>query len=250
MITFLINENDSELVKHIKNEANYAIQVREEQGESIRRNDIVAAANALLRLTDFSEDYPDLRAYVSSMTNFLRFGIFSPLTLKEGEFIYKRYGLAQNIRNPYVYKDLTSVFYSNAYTVEVEEYYDAKNDVNYQKETKGLDELKPFSTGDMPRVYFVKGSFYTKIYFDKAYLKDEQIKEGWYPKPAHVIKVLRCFVDDKYIDFCYYYDAKVNALLKDYNLHIEVDDNPELEQFGLVTSNITKDVLLSKRSSF
>ena len=72
---------ESELVKHIKSEANYSIKLQEEKGESIRKDDVERAAMGLLHLTKFTENYTDLRAIVNKMNDFLRFGIFSPLTI-------------------------------------------------------------------------------------------------------------------------------------------------------------------------
>lgn len=240
---------ESELVKHIKSEANYSIKLQEEKGESIRKDDVERAAIGLLRLTEFTENYTDLRAIVNRMNDFLRFGIFSPLTLTEGEFVYTKPGLATNRRNPYVHRDLTSVYYDLAYRKIIGEYYDAKNNINYPKMADNMDYLTPFFTGGEQRVYIIKGATLTNIYFDKAYMKDISFSNGWFPKPAIEIPVIRYFIDNYYIDFCNFYHVSINKLRTSFKLHVVQDDNEELKTFG-VTFNIKKDALFSKGSTF
>ena len=109
MNLFEVKDSDSELIRHLKTEANYAMQLQEDKGESIRKNDIACAVKGLEALIECSENYTDIRAYINRMTDFIKFGMFAPLTLGEGEFVYKRPGLAINRRNPYVYKDLTCI---------------------------------------------------------------------------------------------------------------------------------------------
>lgn len=240
---------ESELVKHIKYEANYSMKLQEEKGENIKKDDVMNAAIGLLRLAQITENYADLRAIVNRMNDFLRFGIFSPLTLKEGEFVYTRPGLATNRRNPYVHKDLTSIYYELAYRKIIGEYYDAKNNLNYPKMTDNMDYLIPFSTGGEQRVYIIKGLTLTNIYFDKAYMRDIHLANGWFPKPPIDIPIIRYFIDNYYIDFCNFHHVSVNKLRTSFKLHVVQDDNEELKKFG-VKFNISKDVLFSKRSTF
>lgn len=249
MTLFEIKDSDSEFIRHLKTEANYSIQIQEEKGESVRKNDIVVAVKAIETLADYSENYTDLRAYINRMTDFIRFGAFSPLTLSEGEFIYKKPGLAVNRRNPYVYKDLTSIFYELAYRKVICEYYDAKNNINYPKMTNNMDYLIPFFTGDENRIYIIKGTTLTNIYFDKAYMRDVSLIDGWFPKPAIEIPIIRYFIDNYYIDFCNFHAAAVNKLRTSYKLHVVEDDNEELKIFG-IKFNIKKDALFSQRSTF
>lgn len=249
MIPFEIKNNDSELVKHLKTEANYSIKLQEEKGEKIRREDIKNAAMGLLRLTQITENYTDLKAIVTKMNDFLRFGMFSPLTLAEGEFVYTKPGLATNRRNPYVHKDLTSVYYDLAYKKVIGEYYDARNNINYPKMADNMNYLIPFSTGGEHRIYIIKGTTLTNVYFDKAYMRDVSFKNGWFPKPAIEIPVIRYFIDNYYIDFCNYHHISVHQLYTTFKLHVVEDDNKELEIFG-VKFNIKKDALFSKRGSF
>lgn len=249
MISFEINNNDSELIKHLKNEANYAIKLQEEKGESIKREDIKNAAMGLLRLTQITENYADLKAIVNRMNDFLRFGMFSPLTLVEGEFVYIKPGLATNRRNPYVHKDLISVFYELAYKKIIGEYYDAKNNINYPKMAEDVGELNPLFKGGEDRTYIIKGGILTNIYFDKAYLKDIAFVNGWFPKPAIEVPVIRYFIDGKYIDFCNYHHASTHQLRTMFKLHVVQDNNEELKPFG-VKFNIKKDALFSKGSTF
>lgn len=240
---------ESELVKHIKQEANYAMKMQEEKGENIRKDDVERAAMGLLHLTKFTENYTDLRAIINRMNDFLRFGIFSPLTLAEGEFIYKKPGLATNRRNPYVHKDLTSIFYELAYRKVIGEYYDARNNINYPKMADNMDYLIPFFTGGEERIYIIKGTTLTNIYFDRAYMKDFNLSNGWFPKPAVDIPIIRYFIDNYYIDFCNFHHAAVNKLRNAYKLRVIEDNNQELKIFG-VKFNIKKDVLFSKGSTF
>lgn len=240
---------ESELVRHIKAEANYSMKLQEEKGESIRKDDVERAAMGLLRLTQFTENYTDLRAIVNRMNDFLRFGIFSPLTLTEGEFFYEKPGLATNRRNPYVHKDLTSIYYELAYRKVIGEYYDAKNNINYPKMVDGMDYLIPFSTGGEQRVYIIKGLTLTNIYFDKAYMKDIHLANGWFPSPAINIPVIRYFIDNYYIDFCNFHHVSVNKLCTSFKLHVVQDDNEELKKFG-IKFNINKNGLFSKGSTF
>lgn len=249
MILFEIKDFDSELIRRLKTEANYAIRLQEDKGESIRKNDIVCAVRGLEALIKYSENYTDLRAYINRMTDFIKFGMFAPLTLAEGEFIYKRPGLAINRRNPYVYKDLTSIFYELAYKNVICEYYDAEKNINYPKMADNLPELNPFFKGDRDRTYIIKGTTLTNIYFDKAYLRDISFVNGFFPKPAIEIPVIRYFIGNKYIDFCNFHAAAVNKLRTMFKLHVVEDDNQELENFG-IKFNIKKDVLFSKGSTF
>ena len=249
MIYFEIKDNDSELVKHLKTEANYSIKLQEEKGEKIRREDVKNAAMGLLRLTQITENYTDLKAIVTKMNDFLRFGMFSPLTLAEGEFIYTKPGLATNRRNPYIHKDLISVYYDLAYKKVIGEYYDAKNNINYPKMADNMDYLIPLFTGGEQRVYIIKGTTLTNIYFDKAYLKNKAFVNGWFPKPAIEIPVIRYFIDDKYIDFCNYHHVSTHQLRTIFKLHVVQDNSEELEVFG-VKFNIKKDALFSKGSTF
>ena len=240
---------ESELVKHIKAEANYSMKLQEEKGESIRKDDVERAAMGLLRLTQFTENYTDLKAIVNRMNDFLRFGIFSPLTLAEGEFVYTKPGLATNRRNPYVHKDLTSVYYDLAYRKVIGEYYDAKNNINYPKMADNMEYLIPLFIGGEHRTYIIKGTTLTNIYFDKAYMKDVSFSNGWFPKPAIEIPIIRYFIDNYYVDFCNFHHAAVNKLRTSFKLHVVQDDNEELKTFG-VKFNIKKDALFSKGSSF
>ena len=249
MIPFEIKDNDSELVKHLKTEANYSIKLQEEKGEKIRREDIKNAAMGLLRLTQITENYTDLRAIVNRMNDFLRFGMFSPLTLTEGEFIYEKQGLSTNRRNPYVHKDLTSVYYDLAYRKIISEYYDAKNNINYPKMADNMDYLIPLFTGGEDRTYIIKGITLTNIYFDKAYMRNVSFRNGWFPKPAIEIPVIRYFIDNYYIDFCNYNHVSTYQLRTAFKLHVVEDNNEELKIFG-VKFNIKKDVLFSKGSTF
>lgn len=249
MIPFEIKDNDSELVKHLKTEANYSIKLQEEKGEKIRREDIKNAAMGLLRLTQITENYTDLKAIVNRMNDFLRFGMFSPLTLAEGEFIYEKQGLSINRRNPYVHKDLTSVYYDLAYRKIISEYYDAKNNINYPKMADNMDYLIPLFTGGEDRTYIIKGTTLTNIYFDKAYMRNVSFRNGWFPKPAIEIPVIRYFIDNYYIDFCNYNHVSTYQLRTAFKLHVVEDNNEELKVFG-VKFNIKKDVLFSKGSTF
>ena len=249
MIPFKIKNNDSELVKHIKAEANYSMKLQEEKGESIRQDDVERAAIGLLHLTEITEGYTDLKAIVNRMNDFLRFGMFSPLTLTEGEFVYVKPGLATNRRNPYVHKDLTSVYYDLAYRKVIGEYYDAKNNINYPKMADNMDYLIPLFTGEEDRTYIIKGTTLTNIYFDKAYMRDVSFSNGWFPKPAIEIPVIRYFMDNYYIDFCNFHHVSVNKLRTSFKLHVVQDDNEELKTFG-VKFNIKKDALFSKGSAF
>lgn len=244
---FEIKDTDSEFIRHLKTEANYAIQIQKDKGESIRQNDIVCAVKGLETLANFSEQYTDIKAYLNRMTDFMRFGVFSPLTLSEGEFVYKEPGLAVNRRNPYVFKDLTSIFYSLAYRKELCEYYDARNNINYPRATEGMNFLIPLFTGN--RIYIIKGTTLTNIYFDKAYMKDVNLSNGWFPKPAVEIPIIRYFVDNYYIDFCNFHAAAVNKLRSTYKLRVVEDTNEDLRKFG-VNFNIKKDALFSKGSTF
>lgn len=249
MILFEIKDTDSEFIKHLKTEANYAIQLQKEKGESIRQEDITCAVKGLETLAKYSENYTDIRAYLNRMIDFMRFGVFSPLTLNEGEFVYKKPGLAVNRRNPYVYKDLTSIFYELAYRKELCEYYDAKNNINYPKATDNMDYLIPLSTGGEQRIYIIKGTTLTNIYFDKAYMRDISLINGWFPKPAIEIPIIRYFIDNYYIDFCNFHAAAVNKLRTSYKLHVVEDNDETLKLFGIKT-NIKKDALFSKGSTF
>lgn len=249
MILFEIDNNDSEFIRHLKTEANYAMQIEESKGESIRKNDIACAVKCLQTLAKYSENYTDIRAYLNKAVDFIRFGMFSPLTLSEGEFVYKKPGLAVNRRNPYICKDLTSVYYELAYRPIICEYYDAEKNINYPKMAEGLDYLIPFFKGDMPRVYIIKGTTLTNIYFDIAYLRDISFINGFFPKPAIEIPIIRYFIGDKYIDFCNFHAAAVNKLRTMFKLHVVEDTNEELKQFG-IKFNIRKDALFSKGSTF
>ena len=246
---FEIKDTDSEFIKHLKTEANYAMQFQEDRGESIRKDDIACAVTGLVALAKHSENYTDIKAYLNRMVEFMRYGVFSPLTLGEGEFIYKRPGLAINRRNHYVGKDLTSVFYELAYRKVICEYYDARNNINYPKVSKELDYLLPLSTGDLERTYIIKGTTLTNIYFDKAYVKDIAFMNGWLPKAAIEIPVIRYFIDNYYIDFCNFHHAALNKLRTLYKLHVVGDNDENLKTFG-VKFNIKKDVLFSKGSTF
>lgn len=240
---------ESELVKHIKAEANYSMKLQEEKGESIRKDDVERAAMGLLRLTQFTENYTDLKAIVNRMNDFLRFGMFSPLTLAEGEFVYTKPGLATNRRNPYVYKDLISIFYTLAFKKELCEYYDARNNINYPKSAENMDFLTPLFTGGENRIYIIKGTTLTNIYFDKAYIKDFNLINGWFPRPSIEIQIIRYFIDNYYIDFCNFHAAAVNKLRTSYKLHVIEDNDESLKLFGVKT-NIKKDALFSKGSTF
>lgn len=246
---FEIKDTDSEFIRHLKTEANYAIQIQKDKGESIRQNDIICAVKGLETLANFSEQYTDIRAYLNRMTDFMRFGVFSPLTLSEGEFIYKRPGLAINRRNPYVCKDLTSVFYELAYSKDLKEYYDAKNNINYPKMAENMNYLTPFFTGGEQRIYIIKGTTLTNIYFDRAYMRDISFINGWFPKPAIEIPIIRYFIENRYIDFCNFHEASVNKLRTSYKLRVVEDINEDIKLFG-VKFNIKKYDLFSKRSTF
>lgn len=249
MILFEIKDTDSEFIRHLKTEANIAIQIQEKRGESIRQDDIACAVKGLETLARYSENYTDLRAYLNRMTDFIRFGVFSPLTFSEGEFVYKQPGLAINRRIPYVYKDLTSIFYELAYKKIICEYYDAKNNINYPKAASNMDYLIPFYTGDTDRIYIIKGNILTNIYFDRAYMKDIYLINGWFPKPAIEIPVIRYFIENYYIDFCNFHSAAVNKLRTLFKLRVIEDDNKDLISFG-IKFNIKKDGLFSKGSTF
>lgn len=249
MILFEIKDTDSEFIRHLKTEANYSIQIQEEKGESIRQEDIACAVKGLETLAKYSENYTDLRAYLNRMTDFMRFGVFSPLTLSEGEFVYKQLGLAVNRRNPYVYKDLISIFYTLAFKKELCEYYDARNNINYPKSAENMDYLIPLFTGGENRIYIIKGNTLTNVYFDKAYLKDLSLVNGWFPRPSIEIQIIRYFIDNYYIDFCNFHAAAVNKLRTSYKLHVVEDNDESLKLFG-VRTNIKKDVLFSKGSTF
>lgn len=246
---FEIKDTDSEFIRHLKTEANYAIQIQKDKGESIRQNDIVCAVKGLETLANFSEQYTDIRAYLNRMTDFMRFGVFSPLTLSEGEFVYKRPGLAINRRNPYVCKDLISIFYTLAFKKELCEYYDARNNINYPKSAENMDFLIPLFTGGENRIYIIKGTTLTNIYFDKAYIKDFNLINGWFPRPSIEIQIIRYFIDNYYIDFCNFHAAAVNKLRTSYKLHVIEDNDESLKLFG-VKFNIKKYDLFSKRSTF
>lgn len=239
---FEINKNDSEDVVRLKSEANLAINLRKERGEDRKAEDIFYATQALEILYQYSGEYKDLYAYINCMHDYVKYGIFSPLTFTEGEFIFRKPGLSQNRRNPFVYKDLKSIYYSLAYYKKVVQYYDAKNNLTSfsldKDKEKGIDSF----TGDEKRLYLVKGGILTNIYFNKAYLKQKSVNEGWFPKASITIDVIRYIYEDKYIDYCIYNNPKVHSLFSFYDIELFEDDNQELMKFG-TKFNIKKDGL-------
>jgi len=247
-MVFNIEENDSELVKHLKSEANQSITLQE--GGEITKKNIEIATNTLIHLAKYSQDdYKIMRTVLYRMNDFLQCGIFSPLTLKEGEFIYIRPGLAQNRRCPYIYKDTTSIFYELAYTPIITEYYDAFKNINYRISYTDLPEATPFFKGDLPRYYIIKGNIITNIYFDRAYLSNYCLNNGWFPRSPVKLDVLRIYYLGKYIDCVHYNNARTKALINFYKLRVAEDNDEGLVNFG-VKFNIKKDALFSKGTTF
>ena len=80
-------------------------------------------------------------------------------------------------------------------------------------------------------------------------MRDISLIDGWFPKPAIEIPIIRYFIDNYYIDFCNFHHAAVNKLRTSYKLHVVEDYDENLKTFG-IKFNIKKDALFSQRSTF
>ena len=244
---FEIYEHESLFVKHLKTEANQAMEFYKANGDNKEVDCIQASARLLVNLAKYSEYYHDTNRVIKTMSKFIETGLFSPLTLKEGEFIYTKPGLSVNRRFQRIQQDITGIFDTEGYKITDIEYYDVINNIdtvdeyicNYDKEAN--DEPN--------RIYLSTGGVITDIYFNKCYIKKEDIAIGKYiPKNTFSANVCKVIVNKKYINVVMVKDQSFKRLNQSYALNFTRDNKEENIRFG-ITENIEIDGLRTERST-
>ena len=166
------------------------------------------------------KDNPDLTRdgfakVLTGITTINNRGLFLPLTLKEDEFVFKRYGISENIRRSDVKMDPKGIFYENAYNAILLNVIDVRTNTAVDIE-KHLDYK--FTTDDN-RIYIAFGSRLSSYYFTRAYLFNSTIIRGkYFPAPPITIKTNILLADVEKIQFVFWDDYYVKKLRGYYNI--------------------------------
>lgn len=183
------------------------------------------------------QDNPDLTRtgfadVLSGVTTLNNRGVFSPLSLKEGEFIYKEKGLSINRRREDIKMDTTGIFYENAYTISIDNAITVKDN-----RLVDVDEHLKYSfiTNDN-RIYIAFGNKLSSYYFTKAYLFESTVKRAYYypASPIH-IKVNVLLADIDKLLFVFWDDFYVKKLREYYSLYPikDIENIPTLIKFNI-----------------
>ena len=166
------------------------------------------------------KDNPDLTRdgfakVLTGITTINNRGLFLPLTLKEDEFVFKRYGISENIRRSDIKMDPKGIFYENAYNAILLNVIDVRTNTAVDIE-KHLDYK--FTTDDN-RIYIAFGSRLSSYYFTRAYLFNSTIIRGkYFPAPPITIKTNILLADVEKIQFVFWDDYYVKKLRGYYNI--------------------------------
>ena len=167
------------------------------------------------------QDNPDLTRtgfadVLSGVTTLNNRGVFSPLSLKEGEFIYKEKGLSVNRRREDIKMDTTGIFYENAYTISIDNAITVKDN-----RLVDVDEHLKYSfiTNDN-RIYIAFGNKLSSYYYPAS--------------PIH-IKVNVLLADIDKLLFVFWDDFYVKKLREYYSLYPikDIENIPTLIKFNI-----------------
>lgn len=187
------------------------------------------------------------KRFLSYCTNAINTKVLSPLSLKEGEFIYNKPGLSVNRRNDNICMDVNGIFNKEGYKTDCIVGYSS-----FTGETLDISDLKPYKY-NVSKVYLIAGKYITPVYFDRCYLKKKDIEKGNYIPPMPIILPITIIANSntgEYIKTIRKDNPKLLQLTSLYDLRVEEDNDKNLENFN-INFNYTKDAVYCKeRSTF
>lgn len=187
------------------------------------------------------------KRFLSYCTNAINTKVLSPLSLKEGEFIYNKPGLSVNRRNDNICMDLNGIFNKEGYKTDCIVGYSS-----FTGETLDISDLKPYKY-NVSKIYLMAGKYITPVYFDRCYLKKKDVEKGNYIPPMPIILPITIIANSntgEYIKTIRKDNPKLLQLTSIYDLRVEEDNDRNLENFN-INFNYTKDAVYCKeRSTF
>lgn len=236
------------LIEHFERELQY---IENKNGDKIFA---LAFISCLKFFNSYPPSNPAIEVDEKTMKKFFAYGtnaintkVLSPLTLKEGEFIYSKPGLSINRRNNNICMDLNGIFNKEGYKTDCIIGYDS-----FTGETLDITDLKPYKY-NVSKVYLIAGKHITPVYFDRCYLKQKDIDKGNYVPSLPIVLPVSIIANSntgEYIKTIRTNNPKLLLLTSMYNLRIEEDTDKNLENFN-INFNYTKDAVYCKeRSTF
>ena len=228
------------LIEHFEKEIEY------KSGDNIFDKVFIECLKVVKTFSPFSNTTTIKRLFSYSI-NALNTKILSPLTLKEGEFIYFKPGLSVNRRNDNICMDVNGIFNKEGYKTDCVVGYSS-----FTGETLDIADLKPYKY-NVSKIYLIVGKYITNIYFDRCYLKQKDIEKGNYVPQMPIILPVTIIANSdtgEYIKTIRKDNPKLLQLTSVYNLRVEEDTDKNLENFN-INFNYKKDaVYCEERSTF
>lgn len=231
---------DNDIIKHFEREFEYAKASGQSQ-ELLNK-----AVTFLQFLHNGFSTFPEasiqnLSYLAECYQRFIVSKVLFPLTLNEGEFIFREPGLSVNRRNESVKWNKDGIYYDNAYKGTVNFAYDSFTG-NRVILTDKHTEYKSSNN----RIYIKTGKYITNIYFSICYLYPSTINSHKYTPANSVSLPLYAMVyKDEFILFINNNDKKFASLKNLYDVRLYKDEDEYLKYFG-ITNKIEIDVILKK----
>jgi hypothetical protein len=228
------------LIEHFERELDY---LKDKSGDKTFAELFIK----LLKLFNKEDNVSIIKKFLSFSINSINAKVLSPLTLKEGEFIYSKPGLSINRRNDNICMDTNGIFNKEGYKTNCIIGYSS-----FTGETLDITDLKPYKY-NVSKVYLIAGKYITPVYFDRCYLKQKDIDKGNYIPPMPIILPTTIIANSntgEYIKTIRKDNPKLLQLTSMYNLRVEEDIDKNLENFN-INFNYTKNaVYCEERSTF
>ena len=229
------------LIEHFEKEVEY---LKDKNGD----NTFALLFIRFLKLCrEYAINVTVFKRFLSYCTNAINTKVLSPLSLKEGEFIYNKPGLSVNRRNDNICMDLNGIFNKEGYKTDCIVGYSS-----FTGETLDISDLKPYKY-NVSKIYLMAGKYITPVYFDRCYLKKKDVEKGNYIPPMPIILPITIIANSntgEYIKTIRKDNPKLLQLTSIYDLRVEEDNDRNLENFN-INFNYTKDAGYCKeRSTF
>lgn len=240
MQNFIINNNDKELSKKLKREANIILASLNPNSNEYKLE--FNKFENTLKVIDCIND-KNIDDIINIITKLKNTNILSPLTLKSSEFSTDlQYGCYRNIRYPHIYNYGNGAIYNaNAYKLYVKNAYDDVNKSQIEFEPiiidfKDLNIPYPFP------IFISKGGIITGEYIQQCAIRKEIINKHCFTIQSVVsIPVSKIIHDNDIIYVVDHREPKLKVLQEFYDVPIKIDTKIKNMKF-----NIRKYIKLNK----